>query len=136
MPRTPPGSRAYALENAVFLRHLRRTGNAHEAARAIDASRSRFTRRRAKDPAFAARWDAALVVTQVSLRKPASAARCDPDRPPVILLRRDGTVQLRRLLATAISPEAEQRFLLALAATANVRLAARAAGFSHASFYA
>lgn len=137
MPRTPRASRAYALENAAFLRALRRTGNEHEAARAVDASRSRFTRRRAKDPAFAARWDAALVIAQAALQNPpAASARVRTDSAPVLVLRRDGTVQLRRLLATAISPAAEQRFLLALASCANVRLAARAAGFSHASFYA
>ncbi|HZF42421.1 MAG TPA: hypothetical protein VEZ48_03335 [Sphingomonadaceae bacterium] len=151
MPRRP-NPRAYTLENAAFLRHLRRTGNAHEAARALAASRSRFTRRRAKDPAFAARWDAALVVAQASLSSLSSARGGGPPPKAVVegplrsnasstpephlLLRRDGTVQLRRRLPTAISPAAEQRFLTALAACANVRLAARAAGFSHASFYA
>jgi hypothetical protein len=143
MPRTLPTSRAYALENAAFLRHLRRTGNAHEAARALATSRSRFTKRRAKDPAFAARWDAALVIAQASLSCPARAepprlqrqqscrwkaaegggprpkavvegplrSNASSDTTPHLLLRADGTVQLRRRLPTAISPAAEQRFL-------------------------
>lgn len=138
------------LENAAFLRHLAATGNAREAARLCDVNRSRFTRRRAANPLFAARWDVALVMAQASLSKKASlsetpalgrrAASAHPRRPeserePVIVRRRDGTVQIRRRLPTAISPAAIQRFLLALAATANVRLSARAAGFAHSRFY-
>lgn len=131
--RFTPRQRA---ENAHFLRALARTGNAHEAARTVGFSRSRFTKRRAADPAFAARWDAALAMAQSSLSSKASLRTKTGDAAPVLVLRRDGTVQMRRRLATAISPEAETRFLLALAASANVRLAARAAGFASASFYA
>lgn len=152
MPRTPPGSRAYALENAAFLRHLRRTGNAHEAARALDAARSRFTRRRARDPAFAARWDAALALAHATLRPlatlsahaapgslqrpPAPGAPRRPGmNPPHATPTASGRFQIRRRPTTAITPAAEQAFLAALAATANVRLAAQAAGFAHSSFY-
>ncbi|QGN54786.1 hypothetical protein [Novosphingobium sp. Gsoil 351] len=46
-----------------------------------------------------------------------------------------GRLQLRRALPGAIDGAARQRFLAALSATANVRLAAKAAGFSHAAFY-
>lgn len=52
-----------------------------------------------------------------------------------LLRRADGSLQVRSNASGAIDHTAEQRFLTALAATANVRLAARAAGFSHASFY-
>ena len=155
MPRRP-NPRAVALENAAFLRHLRRAGNAHEAARLTDASRSRFTKRRAKDPAFAVRWDAALAWAQASLSERAGRGQSPSERglsplerprrcrtpatpaahEPHLVRLRSGAVQLRRLLPTAISPEAEAAFLLALAATANVRLSARAAGFASASFYA
>lgn len=137
-PRPPRSPRGIALENAAFLRALRRTGNAREAARLTGASRSRFTKRRARDPAFAAGWDAALAWAQAALS--ARADRGSAERPhkhcaePYLVRRRDGTVQLRRRPATAITPEGEQRFLLALAATANVRLSARAAGYAHSSF--
>lgn len=148
MPRIPD-PRAVALENAAFLRHLRATGNAHEAARAVGASRSRFTKRRARDPAFALRWDAALAWAQSALsdraalsqgpaspRKAAAAKRPADAAEPHLLRLASGAVQVRRRPATAIAPADETRFLLALSATANVRLAARAAGFAPSSFYA
>ena len=149
MARTPPGSRSHALENAAFLRHLRRTGNVHEAARALDAARSRFTKRRARDPAFAARWDAALALANATLRQHATlgshatpsahaapgAPRRPNTNPPHATPTASGRFQIRRRPTTAITPAAEQAFLAALAATANVRLAAKAAGFAHSSFY-
>ena len=39
-------TRAQQMENAAFLRHLRRTGNASTAARALGFTRGRFTWRR------------------------------------------------------------------------------------------
>lgn len=134
-----PTPRAVRLENAAFLRALGRTGNAHDAARRLGLSRSRFTRRHAADPAFAARWDAALALAQASLvnmSAPGTMSARSAERAPHIVRRRDGTVQVRRRPATAITPAAEHAFLAALSSTANVRLAATAAGFSHPSFYA
>ena len=124
MPRRPD-PRTIADENRAFLRQLRRTGNAHAAADALGMSRSRFTKRRAGDPGFAARWDAALAAADAGLAS-----------DPRLVRTPSGRAQLRRKPASAITPEAEQRFLLALSATANVRLSAAAAGFTHASFYA
>ena len=50
-------------------------------------------------------------------------------------MRTKAGLQLRRALPTQIGPAARQRFLAALSATANVRLSAKAAGFTHAAFY-
>ena len=139
MPRTL--TRAQALQNAAFLRALARTGNAREAAREIGAHRATFTKRRAKHPAFAAEWDAALALASAALAKDGAkgGAKCaakDSEAAPGRLVRlRDGRLQLRRALAGSLTREHEQRFLFALAASANVRLSAAAAGFSHTAFY-
>lgn len=136
MPR--PLTRAQRRENAAFLAELRRTGNAREAARRLGAHRALFTRRRAKHPAFAAQWNAALALADAALRPPRNG---EGDRPkggggvnPHIVRTKTG-LQLRRALPGRIDAPARQRFLAALAATANVRLSARAAGFTHAAFY-
>lgn len=125
-----PLTRAQALENQAFLKALRRTGNSREAARMVGAHRARFTRRRAKYPSFAAQWQAALAFAQAALAE-GDARRTDPQLVRMI----SGRVQLRRALPGRIDEFARQRFLAALSATANVRLAAKAAGFSHAAFY-
>lgn len=144
-----PFTRALALENAAFLTHLATTGNARAAADALKLSRSRFTKRRAIDPAFAARWDAALVFANAFLSSPERGGEPaklvegvlrpyrshTADTVPHATRTPSGRRQLRRRPATAITPQAEQAFLAALSATANVRLSARATGFASASFY-
>jgi hypothetical protein len=47
-----------------------------------------------------------------------------------------GRLQLRRAHPRRLTRSAEQAFLAALSATANVRLSAAAAGFTHSAFYA
>jgi hypothetical protein len=126
-----PLTRAQRLENAAFLKELRRTGNAREAARRLGAHRAKFTKRRAKHPSFAAQWDAALAVAQASLSSRALASA----PAPALLRRTDGTLQVRRARTGGIGAAARTRFLAALCASANVRLAAKAAGHSHAAFY-
>lgn len=174
MPR--PFTRDQALQNAAFLKALRRTGNAREAARALGVHRSTMLKRRAKDPALAAEWDAALAVAHAALRNPLRArsgtgagaerriATCrgqvvtaEPVRkanraqgavegpgayrresaaPELHIIRTaSGRLQLRRPGPCRLGSEAEQAFLAALSATANVRLSAAAAGFSHSAFY-
>lgn len=122
MPR--PLTPAQAQQNAAFLRELRRTGNARAAADAIGVHRAALTRRRAKHPAFAAAWDAALAHVAARLASEPRAHRTP-----------SGRRQIRRVPPGGITHAVEQRFLLALSATANIRLSARAAGFSPASFY-
>lgn len=55
---------------------------------------------------------------------------------PTIVRRSNGRLQLRLAPAGRMTAAAEQAFLRALSASANVRLSAAAAGFAHSSFYA
>jgi hypothetical protein len=117
-------------ENARFLEALACTGNARLAARSLGVHRSTYTKRRAKHPAFAAAWDAALAAAQAAL---AASAPADP--APILIRTRSGRLQLRRAAPGQLTPEAEQLFLAALAVGNNVRRAARAAGFAHSTFH-
>lgn len=127
-----PLNRAQALQNQAFLRELRRTGNVRDAARRLGVHRSTFTKRRKAHPAFAAQWDAALVVAHAALHDGTAAV---PGEPRVVRSA-SGRLHLRRAQPRRLTRDAEQAFLSALSATANVRLSAKAAGFSHSAFYA
>lgn len=145
-------NRRQALENQAFLAALRRTGNARLAARELGVHRATFTKRRAAHPAFAAEWDAALALAHVRLNDPPRRATMGRETAraaggggvgaasapePRLVRLANGRLQLRQptLGTRRIDRAARQAFLAALAATANVRLAARAAGFAHSSFY-
>lgn len=134
MPR--PLNRHQALQNAAFLQALRETGNAREAARRIGAHRATFTKRRAKHPAFAAEWDAALAIADAALHEAKDMAAASATAEPHVLRTAKGRLQLRRPAPRRLTRDGEQAFLAALSATANIRLAAAAAGFSHSAFYA
>ncbi|MES2445387.1 MAG: hypothetical protein V4574_21380 [Pseudomonadota bacterium] len=158
MPR--PFTHRQLIENAAFLAALGRTGNARLAARALGVHRATFTKRRAKHPAFAAEWDATLAAAHAAFalaggaRPPGSGDAPDPaalaiaDAPawraalrtrggePTVVRTASGRLQLRLAPPGRMTRAAEQAFLAALAATANVRLAAAAAGFAHTSIYA
>lgn len=62
-----PLNRAQALENTAFLRALRRTANVRQAAKDTGVAYSTMQHRRTRHPAFAQRWDAALVVARARL---------------------------------------------------------------------
>ena len=127
-------TRNQVLQNRAFLRALRLTGNVREAARVLGVHRSTFIKRRNAHPAFAAEWDAALAVASANAH--ARAAESAPARagaPRVAVVR--GRLQLRRAVRGRLTDAARQAFLLALSATANIRLSAAAAGFSHSAFY-
>lgn len=134
-------TRAQSLENAAFLAELRRTGNAREAARALGAHRAKFTKRRAAHPAFAAEWDAALAIAHAARKSPTplgeglGEGQSRNAAEPRILRTRSGRLQHRRAQPERLTRAAEQAFLAALSATANIRLSAAAAGFSHSAFY-
>ena len=130
-----PLTRAQQLENRAFLRALRSCGNVREAARAVGAHRAKFTKRRAKHPAFAQAWDAALVLAHAALRDVPVDRTARAVAEPRVTRTAAGRLQLRRHQPGRLDRAAEQRFLAALSASANVRLAAKAAGFSHAAFY-
>lgn len=163
MPRLPCTPRATALENAAFLRALRRTGNARGAAREIDRAHTTLMHRRSRDPALAQRWDAAIVSAQARLhakggcRGPKAGARrgsgsrgtqAAHETPaayerghrtaggePVVVRVRGGRIQIRAAHPGKLTAACEQAFLLAMTATANVRMSAAAAGASAAAFH-
>ena len=59
-----------------------------------------------------------------------------PEGEPQLIRTASGRLQLRRAQPRRLDRAAEQTFLAALSASANVRLSAAAAGFSHSAFYA
>ena len=139
--------RALALENAAFLDALRQTGNIKAAAAAIGRNPCSMRRRRVRLPGFAAEWRAALVVAEARLyerakgRLPASwkeaprSAYRTKGGEPVIARGRDGRLQQRAATPNRLTRQGEQAFLLALSVTANVGLAAAAAGAPREAFY-
>ena len=154
-----PFTRRQALQNQAFLEVLRATGNPRLAASLIGVHRSTYTKRRAKSAAFATGWDAALAAAHARFHL--SGGPRPPENPPLRLqgrgtarravegqsLRtkggelfvgrtRGGRLQLRRAPPGWMTKAGEQAFFFALSATANVRLSAAAAGFSHSAFYA
>ncbi|KQM13237.1 hypothetical protein ASE73_12370 [Sphingomonas sp. Leaf24] len=129
-PAPRPYTRKQALQNAAFLAQLERTGNARDAARVTGLNRAMMSQRRNADPDFAQRWEAALTLAAARLARP------DQVQGPARVVRSKGRLQLRISRTRTIDRDAEQRFLAALSATANVRLSARAVGFTHSSFYA
>lgn len=142
MPR--PFTRAQALDNVAFLAALARTGNARLAARMIGRHRATFTKRRAGHPAFAQQWDAAVVAAQAAIargaarkaRAPAASTLRTVGGEPVVVRTAGGRLQVRLARPGQMTKGAEQAFLAALAASANIRLSAAATGFAHSSFYA
>lgn len=125
-----PLTRARRLQHAAFLRALRRTGNVREAARIAGVNRATLFKHRAADPAFAADWDAAVTLAAANLAQGEAAV---PE--PEIVRRHGGRLQLRRRPEGHLTAQARTAFLIALSASANVRLSAAAAGFTHAAFY-
>lgn len=130
-----PLTRAQQLENAAFLRHLRRTGNASAAAAALGFRRGRFIARRTNHPAFALRWDAALALAHAALTEARIGTSVPPPGEPYIRRSNTGRWQLRRSQAGLIDHDGRQRFLAALSATANVALSAAAAGYGASALY-
>ena len=59
-----PLTRAQACENRAFLKALRRSGNVRLACREVGLKYGTMQHRRRVHPAFAVRWDAAVVVAQ------------------------------------------------------------------------
>lgn len=143
-----PFTRAQTRQNARFLRALARTGNARLAAEQLNVNRSTYTKRRVRNPRFAALWDAALAFAHANLNSPSTPSwrgkgggDFEPNTPrtkgtePLLIRLANGRVQLRRAPPGRMTKAAEQAFLAALAATCNVRLSAAAAGFTHSAFY-
>lgn len=131
-----------ARENVRFLKALRRTANVTLAAEEAGQTRKTFQKRRARDPDFAAHWDAALAYAQAQL-----AAGRGPTPPEgngaitgggeySVRASRGRRMQVRRAPKGLLTVEGERRFLTHLAATANVRLSAEATGIGWNAIYA
>lgn len=139
-------------ENEVFLKALHRTGNARLSAREAGVCYGTVQHRRAGHPDFASRWDIALVDAHARFHagggkgppvmaassgrsgRTASALRTAGGEP-VVVRTKSGKLQVRPAVRGRLTKAAEQLFLQALSATANVRLSAAAAGASPAAFY-
>lgn len=142
-----PLTRNQILENEAFLRHLRRTGNARLSARTVGKAYSTMQERRARHPAFALKWDVA--VAHASARLHGTGGERRPERraagpegahrtvggEPVVIRLESGRLQVRAAQPGKLTRACEQAFLLALSATANVRLSAAAAGAAEAAFF-
>ncbi|MDB5679728.1 hypothetical protein [Sphingomonas bacterium] len=130
-----PLTRAQQLENAAFLKNLRRTGNVTTAARLLGVAPCTFNRRRARFPGFALRWDAALALAHATLAAKPAGSAAPSSGEPRIWRTGGGRRQLRRAKAGLIEHAGRQRFLAALSATANVAQSAAAVGHAASSFY-
>jgi hypothetical protein len=147
-----PFNRTQALQNQQFLRELRRTGNIRLAARQAGLKYGTVQHRRARHPAFAHAWDAALAFAPArlnakGLQGPTGAKPLSSDGAgaaaglrtlggeAVITRRNDGKLQMRAAQPGKLTRDCEQAFLASLSVTANVRLSAAAAGASVAAFY-
>ncbi|HVQ10205.1 MAG TPA: hypothetical protein VMS43_17445 [Allosphingosinicella sp.] len=152
-----PFTRRQALQNQAWLEALRATGNPRLAARLLGVHRSTYLKRRARSAAFAQDWDAQLAAahadfhlaggprppegTPEGTRTFSRKSTCPQSHRTKggelhVGRTRGGRLQLRRAPAGWMTKKGEQAFFLALCATANVRLSAAAAGFSHSAFYA
>ena len=140
----PRSRAAYESENRAFLTALASTGNVKQAAAEAGFWAETMHRRKARDPAFAARWDAAIETAREALARPA-AARLLPDgtgerraRGDELVVRRGigGQLQVRRARKGILTQAAADCFLAQLAASANVTHAAKTAGCDSSNFYA
>ena len=151
-----------AHQNEVFLDSLGRSGNARLSARAAGVAYGTMQHRRSAHADFAQRWEAAEVAVSARLhlaggkrgpqsasfdRRPRRARPAQDERgtptaafrttggEPIVVRTRSGKLQVRLAHPGKLTREAEQAFLHALSATANVRLSAAAAGASARAFY-
>lgn len=136
-----------AYQNRIFLERFALSGNVRLAAREAGVKYGTIQHRRKRHSAFAQAWEAAAVAVQARLhlaggkRGPEAPARRggNPLRTrggePMVVRTRGGKLQIRLAHPDKLTKAAEQAFLRALSATANIRLSAAAAGASAAAFY-
>lgn len=143
-----PFTAAQRRQNRAFLAALGRTGNARLSAREAGMAYSTMQTRRRGHPDFASRWDIALVGAHARFH--AAGGTSGPAMPRrrrdrsalrtaggelMVVRTRGGKLQVRPAHPGKLTWAAEQLFLQALAATANVRLSAAAAGASARAFH-
>jgi hypothetical protein len=150
-----------AYQNRLFLERFALSGNVRLAAREVGVAYGTLQDRRAKHAAFAQAWEAAAAAVHARLhlaggkRGPSFDDRSRQARPaqderdpgekredyrtkggePMVVRTRSGRLQVRLAHPDKLTHAAEQAFLYALSATANIRLSAAAAGASVAAFY-
>jgi hypothetical protein len=144
-------TRAQVLENRAFLKLLRKTGNVRLACRELGLKYGTMQHRRRVHRAFAAQVEAAIVFAWARLaaagrRAPSTVLRTVPlprksgggyrtSGGEVVIVRlASGALQVRRAQPGKLTREAEQAFLLSLAGTCNVALAAAAVGAAANAF--
>ena len=132
MKRAARSNRAPPVWEQPFLKQLERCGVASEAARVAGTGvRNAFKRRKA-NPTFAAAWDAAVALHRSEAGRRAMRAvtaegwafNSGPDGGKVVAAGQ-----------SRWSKQSEEAFLVELTVSANVRLAAKAAGFSTVAVY-
>lgn len=145
MPRPLTPRQAY--QNRLFLERFALSGNVRLAAREAGVKYGTIQNRRETHAAFAQEWAATAATVHARLhlaggkRGPEPSARRTRDLlrtqggEPVVVRTRGGKLQVRLAHPGKLTRAAEQAFLHALSATANIRLSAAAAGASPAAFY-
>ncbi|MFL6843928.1 MAG: hypothetical protein ACJ8ER_03495 [Allosphingosinicella sp.] len=156
MPR--PFTAAQQAENDHFLEVLGQTGNARLSARSVGRRLSTMFHRRGAHSAFAQEWEAKAAAAHARFHLAGGKRGPEPERAnagkrdsrfrgndgaalrtkggeAMVVRTRTGRLQIRLAHPGKLTHAAEQTFLRALAATANVRLSAAAAGASVAAFY-
>jgi hypothetical protein len=155
MPR--PFTPLQAYQNRLFLERFALSGNVRMSAREAGVEYGTIQHRRKVHAGFAQEWAATAAAVQARLHlaggkrgpeaspPPRSARSRSPGNPgkdyrtrggePVVVRSRNGRLQVRLAHPGKLTHAAEQAFLYALSATANIRLAAAAAGASPAAFY-
>jgi len=142
-----------AYENRLFLERLAMSGNVRLAAREAGVKYGTIQHRRSVSAGFAQEWAATAAAVQARLHL-AGGTRGPEERggsfdrlrmsgealrtrggEPVVVRTRGGKLQVRLAHPGKLTHAAEQAFLYALSATANVRLAAAAVGASARAFY-
>lgn len=141
------------VQNAVFLRELRRTANISMASEAAGCSKSTMQSRRRLNPDFAAQWDAATAFACARLAsrgsRPAGSAHASGTAKSVwtgdttiaeggeftVRQRQFGVTQVRRAAKGELTAAGERAFLAHVAATANISLSAEAVGISLQPIY-
>jgi hypothetical protein len=153
-----PFTSAQRRQNAAFLAALARTGNARMSAREVGVKYSTMQHRRPGHPDFASRWDIASVEAHVrfqaaggkglglveqsrtgALRQAQDERKWGSLRTEggelMVVRTRSGRLQVRPAHRGKLTRAAEQLFLQALSATANIRLSAAAVGASARAFH-
>jgi len=141
-----PFTSAQRRQNDAFLAALHRTGNVRLSAREVGVAYGTMQHRRGGHADFASRWDIALV--DAHARFHAAGGKTGPAMPReagsalrtaggelMVVRTKGGRLQVRPACRGKLTRAAEQLFLQALSATANIRLSAAAAGASFAAFY-